>query len=76
SDETTGVQVLRVGDAFFISTNKPQPNKFARRLRRHFPHSKTIVAANLYGGSFDAKATFDPRGIKRSVTLLEELGAT
>tara|TARA_Y100000588_G_scaffold190088_1_gene203946 strand:- start:468 stop:1526 length:1059 start_codon:yes stop_codon:yes gene_type:complete len=76
SDETIGVQVLRVGDAFFISTNKPQPNKFARRLRRHFPHSKTIVAANLYGGSFDAKATFDPRGIKRSVTLLEELGAT
>ena len=76
SDETTGIQVLRVGDAFFISTNKPQPNKFARRLRRHFSRSKTIVAANLSGGLFDAKATFDPRGIRRSIALLDELGAT
>ena len=76
SDEATGIQVLRVGDAFFISTNKPQPNKFARRLRRHFPHSNTIVTANLSGGLFDAKATFDARGIRRSMALLNELGAT
>ena len=76
SDEATGIQVLRVGDAFLVSHNKPQPNKFARRLRRHFSHSNTIVAANLSGGLFDAKARFDARGIRRSIAMLEELGAT
>jgi hypothetical protein len=76
TDETSGLQVMRVGDAFFVSTERPQPNKFARRFRRELTHSNTFVAANLSGGMFDAKATFDARGIKRGTAILKELGAS
>ena len=76
TDEEAGIQVMRVGDALFISTEKPQPNKFARRFRRELPHSNTFVAANLSGAMFDAKATFDARAIKRANAILEEFGAT
>ena len=76
TDELSGLQVMRVGDAFFVSTERPQPNKFARRFRRELTHSNTFVAANLSGGRFDAKATFDARGIKRGTASLKELGAS
>ena len=76
TDEEAGIQVMRIGDAHFISTEKPQPNKFARRFRRELPHSNTFVAANASGGMFDAKATFDARAIKRGTAILKELGAS
>lgn len=76
TDELSGLQVMRVGDAFFVSTERPQPNKFARRFRRELTHSNTFVAANLSGGMFDDKATFDARGIKRGTAILKELGAS
>lgn len=76
SDKTAGIDVMRIGDAYFVSTVKPQPNKFARRLRRDLPYSNTFVAANLSGGMFDARATFDARGVKRGMAILTELGAT
>jgi hypothetical protein len=76
TDDEAGITLMRIGDAHFVSTDKPQPNKFARRFRREFPHSNTFVAANLSGGMFDAKATFDARAIKRGSTILKELGAT
>ena len=76
SDDEAGIQVMRIGDAYFVSTDKPQPNKFARRFRRDLPHSNTFVSANLSGGMFDAKATFDARAIKRGIAILKELGAS
>ena len=76
TDEEAGIQVMQIGDAYFVSTAKPQPNKFARRLRRALPHSNTFVAANLSGGMFDDKATFDARAIKRCTTALKEMGAS
>ena len=76
TDDEAGVQVMQVGDAYFVSTDKPQPNKFARRFRRDLPHSNTFVAANLSGGMFDDKATFDARAIKRASAILKELGAS
>ena len=76
TDAEAGIQVMQIGDAYFVSTDKPQPNKFARRLRRDLPHSNTFVAANLSGGMFDAKATFDARAIKRGSAILKELGAS
>lgn len=75
-DEVAGIHVMRVGDAYFISTDRPQPNKFARRFRRELPHSNIFVAANLSGGMFDAKATFDARAIRRGSAFLTELGAS
>ncbi len=75
-DAVAGIHVMRIGDAHFLSTDRPQPNKFARRFRREFTHSNTFVAANLSGGMFDAKATFDARAIKRGMALLTEMGAT
>ena len=76
TDNEAGIQVMQIGDAYFVSTDKPQPNKFARRLRRELPHSNTFVSANLSGGMFDAKATFDARAIKRGTAILKELGAS
>jgi hypothetical protein len=76
TDDEAGIQVMRIGDAFFVSTEKPQPNKFARRFRRELPRANTFVAANLSGGMFDAKATFDARAIKRGTAILRELGAS
>ncbi|MDA1278959.1 MAG: hypothetical protein O3B95_02820 [Chloroflexi bacterium] len=76
SDAVAGLQVMRIGDAYFVSTDKPQPNKFARRIRRGLPHSKTFVSANLSGGMFDARATFDARAVKRGSAILSEFGAT
>lgn len=76
TDAEAGIQVMRIGDAYFVSTDKPQPNKFARRFRRELPHSNTFVTANLSGGMFDDKATFDARAIKRGMAILKELGAT
>lgn len=76
TDDEAGIQVMQIGDAYFVSTDKPQPNKFARRFRRDFPHSNTFVAANLSGAAFDAKATFDARAIKRGSAILKELGAS
>jgi hypothetical protein len=75
-DDVAGIHVMRIGDAHFLSTDRPQPNKFARRFRRELPHSNMFVAANVSGGMFDAKATFDARAIKRGMALLGELGAT
>ena len=75
-DNVAGIHVMRIGDAHFLSTDKPQPNKFARRFRRELPHSNTFVAANLSGGMFDAGATFDARAIRRGMVLLAEMGAT
>ena len=75
-DEVAGLQVMRIGDAYFVSTSKPQPNKFARRIRRALPQSKTFVAANLSGAMFDDRATFDARAIKRGTAILTELGAS
>jgi len=76
TDNEAGIQVMQLGDAYFVSTAKPQPNKFARRFRRELPHSNTFVAANLSGAAFDAKATFDARAIKRGTAILKELGAS
>jgi len=76
TDEEAGIQVMRVGDALFISTEKPQPNKFARRFRRDLPHSNTFISANLMGGMLDAKATFDARAVKRASAILKEFGAS
>ena len=76
TDEEAGIQVMQIGNAYFVSTVKPQPNKFARRLRRALPHSNTFVAANLSGGMFDDKATFDARAIKRCTIALKEMGAS
>jgi len=76
TDAEAGIQVMQIGDAYFVSTEKPQPNKFARRLRRDLPHSNTFVSANLSGGMFDAKATFDARAIKRGTAILKEFGAS
>ncbi len=76
TDDEAGIQVMRIGDAHFVSTEKPQPNKFARRFRRELPHSNTFVSANLSGGMFDAKATFDARAIKRGTAILREFGAS
>ena len=75
-DDVSGIHVMRIGDAHFLSTDRPQPNKFARRLRRELPHSNMFVAANLSGGMFDARATFDARAIRRGMVLLAEMGAT
>ncbi len=75
-DDAAGIQLLRIGDAFFVSTDKPQPNKFARRFRRDLPHSNTFVSANSSGGMFDVKATFDARAIRRGQAILRELGAS
>ena len=75
-DDVAGIHVMRIGDAHFLSIHRPQPNKFARRLRRELPHSNTFVAANLSGAMFDAKATFDARAIRRGMALLAELGAS
>jgi len=75
-DDVAGIHVMRIGDAHFLSTHRPQPNKFARRFRRELPHSNTFVAANLSGGMFDAKATFDARAMRRGMALVTELGAT
>jgi len=75
-DNAAGIHVMRIGDAHFLSTHRPQPNKFARRFRRELPHSNTFVAANLSGGMFDAKATFDARAMRRGMALLTELGAS
>ena len=74
-DDAAGIHVMRIGDAHFLSTERPQPNKFARRFRRELRHSNTFVAANLSGGMFDAKATFDARAMKRGIALLTGLGA-
>jgi len=76
NDDEAGIQVMQVGDAYFVSTEKPQPNKFARRFRRDLPHSNTFVSANLSGGMFEDKATFDARAIKRGTAILKELGAS
>ena len=76
TDEEAGIQIMKIGDAYFISTEKPQPNKFARRFRRDLPHSNTFIAANLSGGMFDDKATFDARAIKRGTIALKEMGAS
>jgi hypothetical protein len=76
TDDEAGIQVMQIGDAHFVSTAKPQPNKFARRFRRELPHSNTFVAANRSGGMFDAKATFDARAIRRGTAILKELGAS
>lgn len=76
TDGEAGIQVMQIGDAYFVSTEKPQPNKFARRLRRDLPHSNTFVAANLSGGMFDDKATFDARAIKRGTAALKDMGAS
>lgn len=76
TDDEAGIQVMQLGDAYFVSTDKSQPNKFARRFRRDLPHSNTFVSANLAGGMFDAKATFDARAIKRASAILKELGAS
>jgi len=76
TDEKAGIQVMQIGDAYFVSTEKPQPNKFARRFRREMPHSNTFIAANLSGGMFDDKATFDARAIKRGTAILKEMGAS
>ncbi|MCZ6538551.1 MAG: hypothetical protein O6922_01825 [Chloroflexi bacterium] len=76
NDDVSGIHAMRIGDAYFLSTNRPQPNKLARRLRRELPHSNMFVAANLSGGMFDAKATFDARALKRGMAFLVELGAT
>lgn len=75
-DDVAGIHVMRIGDAHFLSTDRPQPNKFARRFRRELPHSNMFVAANLSGGMFDAKATFDARALRRGMAILGELGAT
>jgi hypothetical protein len=75
-DDLSGIQVMRIGDAFFVSTAKPQPNKFARRFRRELTHSNTFVSANQSGEMFDAKATFDARAIKRGTAILKEFGAS
>ena len=75
-DEEAGIHLMRIGDAFFASTERPQPNKFARRFRRDLPHSNTFVAANSSGGMFDSKATFDARAIRRGQAILRELGAS
>ncbi len=75
-DEQAEVQVMRIGDAFFVSTVRPQPNKFARRFRRELPHSNTFVSANHSGEMFSAKATFDARAIRRAGAILRELGAS
>ena len=76
NDELSGIQVMRIGDAYFVSTDRPQPNKFARRFRRELTHSNTFVSANLSGGMFDDKATFDARALKRGTAILRELGAS
>ncbi len=76
TDDEAGIQVMRIGDAYFVSTDKPQPNKFARRFRRDLPHSNTFISANLSGGMFDGKATFDARAIRRGTAILKELGAS
>ncbi|HIF72863.1 MAG TPA: hypothetical protein EYQ61_09960 [Dehalococcoidia bacterium] len=76
NDELSGIQVMRIGDAYFVSTDRPQPNKFARRFRRELTHSNTFVSVNLSGGMFDDKATFDARAIKRGTAILRELGAS
>ena len=76
NDVVTGIHAMRIGDAHFLSTDRPQPNKFARRFRRELPHSNIFVANNLSGGMFDAKATFDARAMRRGMALLTEMGAT
>jgi hypothetical protein len=76
TDDEAGIQVMKIGDAYFVSTNKPQPNRFARRFRRDLPHSNTFISANVSGGMFDAKATFDARAIRRGMVILKELGAS
>ncbi|MDP6667060.1 MAG: hypothetical protein QF357_06630 [Dehalococcoidia bacterium] len=76
NDDVAGIHVMRIGDAFFVATDKTQPNRFARRFRRELPHSNVFVTANLAGGMFDAKATFDARAVKRGTAVLAELGAT
>ena len=75
-DDVAGIHVMRIGDAYFLSTDKPQPNKLARRLRRELPHSNIFVAANRSGGMFDVRATFDARALKRGMALLARMGAT
>ena len=76
NDDVAGIHVMRVGDAYFLSTDRPQPNKFARRFRRELPHSNIFVAANRSGAMFEARATFDARAMKRGMALLTELGAS
>lgn len=76
TDTEAGIRTMRLGDAYFVSTDKPQPNRFARRFRRDLPHSNTFVCANLSGAMFDQKATFDARAVKRGIASLQRLGAT
>ena len=76
TDRVAGLHVVKIGDAFLVSTEKPQPNKFARRIRRDLPHSNIIIAANSSGGTFDAKFTFDARAVRRGISLLRDLGAS
>lgn len=75
-DCEAGIQVMKVGDAFLVSTEKAQPNRFARRFRRDLPHSNTFVAANTIGAMPRTKATFDARAIRRGVAILREMGAS
>lgn len=75
-DDVAGIHAMRIGDAYFLSTDKPQPNKFARRFRRELSHSNIFVAANRSGGMFDVKATFDARAMRRGMALLTRMGAT
>tara|TARA_Y100001970_G_scaffold147939_1_gene181594 strand:+ start:12410 stop:13483 length:1074 start_codon:yes stop_codon:yes gene_type:complete len=74
-DEDNQLRILKLGEIYFVFSNKPQNNKFARRVRKKFLFSKIFVYSNNKNFIFDEKIKYDAKSVKKAQNILEELGA-
>ena len=75
-DIENNLRILKLGDIYFVYSNKPQNNKFARRVRKIFLFSKIFVYANNKNFTFKEKISYDPKSVKKVQQILEKLGAS
>lgn len=75
-DEENNLRILKLGDIYFVYSNKPHNNKFARRVRKPFLFSKIFVYANNKNFTYKQKVSYDPKSVKKAQQILEKLGAS
>ncbi|MAR33941.1 MAG: hypothetical protein CL714_00190 [Chloroflexi bacterium] len=74
-DEDNQLRILKLGDIFFVFSNKPQNNKFARRVRKKFLFSKIFVYSDNKNFTFDETISYDPKSVKKAQNILQKMGA-
>ena len=74
-DDDNKLKILKLGEIYFVFSNKPQNNKFARRVRKKFLFSKIFVYSNNKNIRFDEIISYDPKSVKKAQNILQKLGA-